>query len=306
MRTIARELHRAPSTISREVRGKCHQRSGVYYANLAARKRAREKAKQKKPHLLDARPELLLSVYIGMVLFHWSPEQVAHRLVAEYPRDMSMRVSCETIYEYVLVHASGTLKQALLAALRRPRRGRKQRGSAPSLCGTLPNALSIDERPKGVLSRRIPGHWESDLIVGKDHKSALITLVERKLRYVIILRMTGLDAATFAKKVSAALKRLPVKLRKTMTHDGGKEIADHATITTRTLMKVYVAHPHSPWERGTNENTNGLIREFFPKGTDFRQVTDHEVFYVQELLNNRPRKSLRWMTPNEKLLEVLR
>lgn len=303
---IARRLSRSVSTLSREVKKRSDQRSGIYYANLASRKRAKEKEKQRKPRLMDSNPRLLLAVYIGMLIFHWSPEQVAHRLKKEYPRDMTMRISHETIYEHVFVHATGVLKKDLLAALRRPRKTRKKRGSEPSLQGKIPNALSIDERPKGVLTRRIPGHWESDLIVGKDHKSALITLVERKTRHVIIIRMIGLDATTFARKVSVALKKLPLKIKKTITHDGGKEMSQHEDITKKTHMKVYIAHPHSPWERPTNENTNGLIREFFPKGTDFCSVSDSEVFYVQELLNTRPRKTLGWLTPNEKLLEVLR
>jgi IS30 family transposase len=303
---VAEKLKRVVSTISREVKKRCDGRSGIYYANLASRKRVQEKEKQRKPKLLEANPRLLLYVYIGMIVFHWSPEQVAHRLKKEYPRDVTMRISHETIYEHLFVHATGVLKKDLLAALRRPRKTRKKRSSTPSLKGKIPNALSIDERPKGVLTRRIPGHWESDLVVGKDHKSALITLVERKTRYVIIIRMIGLDAITFARKVSAALKKLPLKIKKTITHDGGKEMSQHEMITKKTQMKVYIAHPHSPWERPTNENTNGLIREFFPKGTDFCTVSDSRVFYVQELLNTRPRKTLGWLTPTETLLEVLR
>lgn len=303
---IAKKLKRVVSTISREVSKRCDQRSRVYYANLASRKRGEEKQKQRKPRLLQTNARLLLAVYIGLRVFRWSPEQVAHRLRNEYPQDTTMHISHETIYEYVLVHAAGTLKKDLLATLRRPRKRRNKRGSTPSLRGKIPNALSIDERPKGVLTRRIPGHWESDLVVGRDHKSALITLVERTTRYVIVLRMVGLDARTFAKKVSTALMRLPLKIKKTITHDGGKEMSAHETITKNTCMKVFIAHPHSPWERPTNENTNGLIREFFPKGTDFCTVTDREVRYVQELLNARPRKTLNWLTPGEKLLEVLR
>jgi len=130
--------------------------------------------------------------------------------------------------------------------------------------------LSIDERPEGVLTRRIPGHWKSDLIVGKDRKSALISLVKRKFRYTILIRITSLDAETFATQVTSALNALPKKLRRTMTHDNGKEIAKAHDIESGTGIRVYLAHPHSPWERGTNENTNGLVREFFPKGTDFR------------------------------------
>lgn len=305
-RQIAAKLGRAPSTVSREVASRSDGRSGTYYANLAARKRAKAKGAQRRPRLLEANGRLLLAVYVAMVVLRWSPEQVAAGLRKEYPRDKTMRISHETIYEHVLVRATGGLRKDLVASLRRPRKSRKGRVSAPSLRGKLTNALSIDERPKGVLSRRIPGHWESDLVVGKDHKSALITLVERKTRYAIVMRMVGLDAATFARKVSASLRKLPLKIRKTVTHDGGKEMAGHATITRKTRMKVYIAHPHSPWERPTNENTNGLVRGFFPKGTDFRNVTDAEVAYAQELLNSRPRKVLNWMTPSEKLLEVLR
>jgi transposase, IS30 family len=215
-----------------------------------------------------------------------------------------MHISSETIYEYIYVRARGTLREDLIAALRKPQRHRGQRRRKASLQGSLPNLLSIDERPAGVLTRRIPGHWESDLIVGKDHKSALISLVERKFRYTILVRITSLDAETFATKVTEVLNGLPRKLRRTMTHDNGKEIAKAFDIETKTGIRVYVAHPRSPWERGTNENTNGLVREFFPKGTDFRLVTDEEVLYVQELLNTRPRKTLDWATPSEVLLET--
>jgi IS30 family transposase len=215
-----------------------------------------------------------------------------------------MHIAPETIYEYIYVRARGTLREDLIAALRKPQRHRGQRRRRAVLQGTLPNLTSIDERPAGVLTRRIPGHWESDLIVGKDHKSALISLVERKFRYTILIRITSLDAETFATKVTEVLNGLPQKLRRTMTHDNGKEIAKAFDIETKTGIRVYVAHPRSPWERGTNENTNGLVREFFPKGTDFRLVTDTDVTYVQELLNSRPRKTLDWATPSEVLLKT--
>jgi IS30 family transposase len=247
--------------------------------------------------------ELITINYIGLVYLHRSPEQIANRLKKEYPRDMSKHISAETIYEYVYVRARGSLRDDLIAALRKPQRHRGQRRRRAVLQGRLPNLLSIDERPEGVLTRRIPGHWESDLIVGKDHKSALISLVERKFRYTILIRITSLDAKTFATKVSHVLNLLPKKLRKTMTHDNGKEIAKAFDIETKTGITVYVTHPRSPWERGTNENTNGLVREFFPKGTDFRLVSDGDVLYVQELLNSRPRKTLDWATPTEVLLE---
>lgn len=207
------------------------------------------------------------------------------------------------VNEYIYVRARGTLREDLIASLRKPQRHRGQRRRRAVLQGALPNLTSIDERPAGVLTRRIPGHWESDLIVGKGHKSALISLVERKFRYTMLVRITSLDAETFTTKMTEVLNGLPQKLRRIMTHDNGKEITKAFDIETKTGIRVCVAHPRSPWERGANENTNGLVREFFPKGTDFRIVTDDDVTYVQELLNSRPRKTLAWATPSEVLLK---
>jgi IS30 family transposase len=301
---IAEELSRSKSSISELITINKDRRDGVFRANLAVRRRAARKLRQRKRVKLDVNERLLLEIYIGMVYLRRSPEQIANRLKKEYPRDTTMHISSETIYEYIYVRARGTLREDLIASLRKPQRHRGQRRRRAVLQGTLPNMTSIDERPVGVLTRRIPGHWESDLIVGKDRKSALISLVERKFRYTILIRITSLDAETFATKVTEVLNGLPRKLRRTMTHDNGKEIAKAFDIETRTGIRVYVAHPRSPWERGTNENTNGLVREFFPKGTDFRLVTDEEVTYVQELLNSRPRKTLDWATPSEVLLET--
>jgi transposase, IS30 family len=301
---IARELSRAKSSISELIALNKDHRDGVFRANLAARRRTERKLKQRKHVKLVMNERLLMELYIGMVYLRRSPEQIANRLKKEYPRDMSMHISSETIYEYIYIRAQGTLREDLIASLRRPQRHRGQHRRRTVLQGTLPNITSIDERPAGVLSRSTPGHWESDLIVGKDHKSALISLVERKFRYTILIRITALDAETFATKVTEVLNGLPQKLRRTMTHDNGKEIAKAFDIETKTGIRVYVAHPRSPWERGTNENTNGLVREFFPKGTDFRLVPDDEVMYVQELLNCRPRKTLDWATPSEVLLKT--
>jgi IS30 family transposase len=300
---IARTLGRAKSSISELIKLNKDRRSGEFRAALAARRRAERKQRQRRKVKLDTNEALLMDIYIGMVYLRRAPEQIAYRLKKEYPRDMSKHISAETIYEYVYVRARGTLKDDLVASLRKPQRHRGQRRRRAVLQGRLPNLLSIDDRPEGVLTRRIPGHWESDLIVGKDHKSALISLVERKFRYTVLIRITSLDAETFATKVSHVLNTLPKKLRKTMTHDNGKEIAKAFDIETKTGIRVYVTHPRSPWERGTNENTNGLVREFFPKGTDFRLVSDDDVLYVQELLNSRPRKTLDWATPTEVLLE---
>lgn len=301
---IATELGRAKSSISELIALNKDKRDGVFRANLALKRRLERKLRQRKPVRIEINERLRLELYIGMVYLKRSPEQIANRLKKEYPRDTSMHISSETIYEYIYIRAQGTLREDLIASLRKPQRHRGQRRRRAVLQGTLPNLVSIDERPAGVLTRRIPGHWESDLIVGKDHKSALISLVERKFRYTILIRITSLDAETFATKVTEVLNGLPQKLRRTMTHDNGKEIAKAFDIETKTGIRVYVAHPRSPWERGTNENTNGLVREFFPKGTDFRFVSDDDVMYVQELLNSRPRKTLDWATPSEVLLKT--
>jgi len=261
---IASDLSRSKSSISELITLNKDKRDGVFRANLAVRRRLERKQRQRKKVKLDTNGRLLLELYIGMVYLRRSPEQIANRLKKEYPRDTSMHISPETIYEYIYVRAQGTLREDLIASLRKPQRHRGQHRRKTVLQGTLPHITSIDERPAGVLTRRIPGHWESDLIVGKEHKSALISLVERKFRYTILIRITSLDAATFAHKVSEVLNGLPRKLRRTMTHDNGKEIARAFDIETKTGIKVYVAHPRSPWERGTNENTNGLVREFFP------------------------------------------
>lgn len=300
---IARELGRAKSSISELIAINCDKRSGEFKATLAQRRRAERRLSQRRPVRLDTDQWLQTEVYLRMVILRHSPAQVAGRLKKEYPHDVSKHISAETIYEYVYVRATGSLRDDLIASLRRPQRHRGQRKRRAVLQGKLTNIASIDERPAGVLTRRIPGHWESDLIVGKEHKSALISLVERKFRYAILIKITSLDAATFADQVSDALNALPRKLRKTMTHDNGKEIAKAFDIETKTGITVYLAHPHAPWERGTNENTNGLVREFFPKGTDFRSVSDDDVLYVQELLNSRPRQTLDWATPTEVLLE---
>lgn len=211
--SIARVLGRAKSTISELIRTNSDRRGhSTFRAALALRRRAKHRERQRKKVKLDHHEDLLLEVYMRRVFLHHSPEQIARRLKQEYPRDTSMHLSVETIYEYVFVRARGTLRDDLIASLRHPQRHRGQRRRRATLQGKLPHILSIDERPLGVLTRRIPGHWESDLIVGKGHKSALISLVERKFRYLILIRITSLDADTFAEKVSHVLNALPRKL----------------------------------------------------------------------------------------------
>lgn len=300
---IARYLKRAKSTIFDCINKNKDGRSGVFRACLAMCKRATRKVRQRKHLKLQTNRLLLAELLFRMSILRHSPRQVCERLKKEYPQDTMMHLSHETVYEYAYVHARGILRSALIASLRKHKKSRGRPRKA-LLRGTLPNILSIDERPEGIRARSIPGHWESDLIVGKDHKSAPISIVERTMRYLMLIRITSLDAETFAHAVTHALNTLPKKLRRTMTHDNGREIAHASHIEDHTGIQVYVTHPRSPWERGTNENTNGLVREFFPKGTDFRNVTDEEVLYVQELINTRPRAVLDFATPTEKLLEV--
>jgi transposase, IS30 family len=211
-----------------------------------------------------------------------------------------MRVSSEAIYSYLYVLPRGELKQVLLSCLRRRhKRWHKRsvdRGPSPR---KIEGMISIEERPKEVEERTVPGHWEGDLLIGRNRQSALGTLVERTTRTTLLIKLKRRDALTVRKAFARKAKRLPSEMKLSMTYDQGREMAQHRLFTKETRMKVYFAHPASPWERGTNENTNGLIRDFFPKGTDFNKVPLREIKHVQHLLNGRPRNVLNWDTPYE-------
>lgn len=296
---IAKQLHRAVSTISRE----CARSPGPYRAyqaeqNAVSRAVSRKQAKTK----LAKYPSL--KRYVEAKLSEcWSPAQIAKRLETEYPRDMTMRISPETLYQYVYVLPRGSLKKALIKGLRQERkyrRTRKKTGTRiPETRGKIADMLSIEERPAEVAERIIPGHWEGDLIIGKYKQSAIGTLVERTTRYTLIVPLKANDAESVRKAFAKEIHTLPKELTKTLTYDQGKEMSGHKRFTLSTGMQVYFAHPGSPWERGTNENTNGLIRQYFPKGTDFRNITTRELKRVQRSLNGRPRKVLQFATPQE-------
>jgi IS30 family transposase len=198
------------------------------------------------------------------------------------------------------------LQKELISYLRQEAEGRRRRKRDTDERGKISNMVSIHERPKEVEKRTVPGHWESDLIVGKNHKSAIGTLVERVTRSTILVPLPAKDAGTVRKEFAKAVKRLPKEMRLSLTHDRGTEMHEHALFTKDTNVQVYFADPHSPWQRGTNENTNGLIRQFFPKGTDFSTVSKKELKRVQKLLNERPRKTLGWKTPKEAFRDYLR
>ena len=214
---------------------------------------------------------------------------------------MSMRVSPETIYRYLYVRPSTELRRLLrLGRLRRRKTGRPKKDDQR---GKIPNMTQTLERPEEVESRLVPGHWEGDIIKGKYNRSALGTLVERTTRYTILVPLTSFDAETVREALAKELTNLPDDIRKTLTYDQGKEMSEHLRLTLDTDMQVYFAHQGAPWERGTNENTNGLIRQFFPKGIDFTEVPRQEIKKAQALLNGRPRKTLGFRKPDEVLLE---
>ncbi len=215
---------------------------------------------------------------------------------------MTMRISHETIYRYLYVLPRGTLRQALIKALRQEHKYRRKqkRGNTEEKRGKIADMLSIEERPREVADRSVPGHWEGDLIVGLHQKSALGTLVERTTRYTLLVPL-GRDKSPVAvrKAYARAFRSIPGELKKTLTYDQGKEMLEHRRFTIDTGIQVYFAHPASPWERGTNENTNGLIRQYFPKGTDFSKVSRRRIKRVQRRLNDRPRAVLDYEKPDE-------
>ena len=298
---IARGLGRAPSSVCREVgrsRWPSEYRAGRATAGAAIRASSRRKGMTK----LGSNDRLRRHVEAKLLL-RWSPAQIAQNVREEYPDDEAMRISHETIYAYVYVLPRGSLKRELIAGLRREhkyrRKGRRLKGTGLEKRGKIAEMLSIEERPAEVAGRTVPGHWEGDLIIGKHRGSAMGTLVERTTRYAILVPLKSKDAVSVRKAYAREMRRLPKDLARSLTYDQGMEMSGHKAFTVDTGVQVYFAHPGSPWERGTNENTNGLVRQFFPKGTDFAGVTAREIKRVQRLLNGRPRMTLGWKKPDE-------
>jgi transposase, IS30 family len=297
-REIAKQLGRNVSTISLEVNQPGFGR--IAYRATVAQKRAVKKRKfQGRKVKLDSNQKLKEYVFERLQLC-WSPKQIAEKIKMDYPEDTFMRVSPETIYHYIHIQPKGELKKQLIWALRqqhkhRYRKGRRMHRSIRN----IPNLISIDERPKEAESRVIPGHWEGDLMVGKLRRSALGSLVERTSRFLILVPLAKSDHQTVADAFAREISPIPLNLRKTLTYNRGGEMSSHELFTEKSQVKVYFAHSKSPWERGSNENTNGLVRQFFPKYTDFSKVTRGEIKKVQQLLNQRPRKTLNWETPEE-------
>lgn len=296
-RQIALCLNRSASTVSREIRRNQVQR-WVYRA-VTAQKRAQRIIHQSRRKLKLDTNERLRTFVLEHLELRWSPQQIAIRLKILYPDDMHMRVSHETIYAYLYVHPRGLLKRRLVKQLRRKHKNRRVRDKDRQKSYPIQDYISIEERPVEVNDRKIVGHWEGDLLMGALNKSAIGTLVERKTRLTLLVKLPKKDAASVCEAFSKKFNSLPDRLKQSLTYDQGQEMADHKVFTERTKVKVYFAHPHAPWERGTSENTNMLIRDFFPRGTDFSKITVIQLKKVQDMLNDRPRKVLNFYTPQE-------
>jgi transposase, IS30 family len=321
IREMARRLGRAPSTIHRELKRNAprryHSRAQLAgqagpqrtrpfpYRALSAQFQAERRAKRPKERKLSRNPKLRVAVEEKLKLRH-SPEQVAEELRQEYPQDREMWVSDETIYKAMYVQGRGSLRSELALSLRSGRTLRKPRRPGQRPSRILGEVLKISQRPPEVEDRAVPGHWEGDLILGKQQRSAIGTLVERQTRFVMLLHLpNGHSPAEVERAMVEATHKLPRAIWKTLTWDRGSEMANHARITLATDLAIYFCDPSSPWQRGSNENTNGLLREYFPKGTDLRGYTADELDRVADEMNDRPRKTLGWKRPRQAMEELI-
>lgn len=300
LRAIGLELGRPPSTISREL-----SRFPFKYTAEKADLEAIRKAKIHNTHNKLIENPRLFNQVLRLLKKRWSPQQISTHLKRKYSALSAMQISHESIYTYIYLLPRGELKKELIGYLRQKKKSRYSRKGSSDKRGKIPEMISIEERPKEVESRSIAGHWEGDLIMGRNHKSAIGSIVERKTRTVILVKLKEKDAASVRKAFEKEFKNLPVQMKQSMTYDQGHEMAEHKLFTINTKMKVYFCHPASPWERGTNENTNMLIRDYFPKGTDFNQITKKELKRVQNELNERPRRTLNDYSPKEVFKEEI-
>jgi len=301
LRRIAAELHRAPSTISREV-----ERNGgrTRYRGVAAEARAYRQARRPKRCKLATHGRLR-RVVAHKLQHLWSPQQIAQWLKLQ-SSDPRMQISHEAIYQSLFIQARGALKAELRDCLRTQRRMRHGKPAAKSeRRGQIPHAVSIRERPAAVEDRAVPGHWEGDLIAGTQ-RSFIATLVERKTRYVLLAKVASKETDVVTDALIKQMKKLPAALRRSLTLDRGSEFAQHARFSVATDLKVYFCDPRSPWQRGSNENTNGLLRQYFPKGQDVSGYSQAELNRVARELNTRPRQTLGYRTPADMLNEALR
>jgi transposase, IS30 family len=304
-RAIARKLCRDPSTISRELRRNADPVTASYRP-FAAHRRALGRRPRPRPAKLAGDVELRTMVQ-QLLDRRWSPEQISHELRRRFPEQSERHLVPETIYQAIYVQGRGGLRRELHRALRTGRAMRRpRRGAAALPSGTIPGMVLISQRPAEAADRAVPGRWEGDLIVGARHGSVIGTLVERSTRYLMLLHLPeGGNAAAVRDALTTTLGTLPAQLRRSLTWDQGKEMARHREFSLATDTAVYFCDPHSPWQRGSNENTNGLLRQYFPKGTDLSVYTVEDLAAVAAELNSRPRKTLNWQTPAERLNMLL-
>lgn len=299
---IAQRLGRPTSTVSEEIW--LNVSYSWSYTATKAQERADKLKHRGRPRKLDTNSQLRDYVH-EKLRNQWSPEEIAKRIKLDYPQETAMRISYETIYQHLYCLPRGELKKELLQGLRQERKMRLSRKNAHYRKKRLQDIISISERPPEVADRIIPGHWEGDLILGKGHKSALGTLVERTTRLTLLVPLVAKDALSVSQAFAKAFRQIPTKFKKSLTYDRGSEMSQHKLFTKETKIQVYFADPYSPWQRGTNENTNGLIRQYFPKGTDFREITPYQIKKAESQLNSRPRKVLKYYTPSERFYELL-
>lgn len=303
---IAEMMGRHRSTISRELeKGKISDRYYQYSAIISGYKSRMAASSRKlgKSKLLTNNK--LYREFKNRLELKWSPVQISKNLARSFPNEKYMNISHQSIYTFIYLLPRGELKKEINTYLRRKGKKAKPAGNIANI-GKIPDMISIEERPKEVADRSVPGHWEGDLLIGNNHSSALGTIVERVTRTVILVPLKAMDAESVRKAFEKELKQFPKQLKLSMTYDQGKEMSEHRLFTKNTKMKVYFCHPASPWERGTCENTNMLIRDFFPKGTDFSKLKKSQIKKVQTLLNQRPRKTLNWNTPEEEIRALVR
>lgn len=297
---IARDLGRHRCTVGREIR-RCKDRG--HYRPASAQRQADRLARRPKRGKLSTCPELLEEVEDGL-LKRWSPRQISASLKLRHPDDRGMQISSETIYQSLYVQSRGELRRELTAQLRTRRKHRQEQGRRSDR-GRIKDMVPIADRPPEADDRRVPGHWEGDLLLGSGNRSAVLTLVERSTRYVLLARLEDQSSVHVTDVLAERISALPAHLVKSLAWDQGKEMAAHERFTAKTGVQVYFCDPRSPWQRGSNENTNGLLRQYLPKSSDLSTFTQERLDEIASELNGRPRMTLGWWNPAEKLAELL-